>query len=159
MVLVAERISDGSMLRLIRMWLKAPVMEQDEDGTKRHIGGGKGNRQGTPQGGVISPLLSNIYLHLIDRIWQRRQLQQQLGARIVRYADDIVILCRQGTKRPMAALQDMLGRMDLRLNETQDPSGQRPPRDVQLPRLRDWVMEESQERQDLYPGSALQGIR
>jgi hypothetical protein len=55
MIMVAERISDGSMLHLIRMWLKAPVMEEDEDGTKRYIGGGKGDRKGTPQGGVISP--------------------------------------------------------------------------------------------------------
>jgi retron-type reverse transcriptase len=88
MATVAERISDGAMLRLIRMWLKAPVMEMDKDGTKRNIGGGKGNRKGTPQGGVVSPLLANLYLHLLDRIWERRQLQQRIGARIVRYADD-----------------------------------------------------------------------
>lgn len=118
MVMVAERISDGSMLHLIKMWLRAPVMEEDKDGTKRHVGGGKGNRKGTPQGGVISPLLSNLYLHLVDRIWERRQLERQLGARIVRYADDIVILCRRGTERPMAVLQELLGRMDLLLNET-----------------------------------------
>ena len=118
MAMVAERISDGSMLHLIKMWLKAPVMEEDKDGTKRHIGGGKGNRKGTPQGGVISPLLSNLYLHLVDRIWERRQLERQLGARIVRYADDIVILCRKGTERPMAVLQELLGKMDLLLNET-----------------------------------------
>ncbi|MCK7513336.1 MAG: reverse transcriptase domain-containing protein [Desulfobacterales bacterium] len=57
MAMVAERICDGAMLHLIQMWLKAPVMEVDKDGTKRNIGGGKGNRKGTPQGGVISPLL------------------------------------------------------------------------------------------------------
>jgi len=117
MTMVAERISDGSMLHLIRMWLKAPVMEEDGDGTKRHIGGGKGNRKGTPQGGVISPLLANLYLHLVDRIWEKRQLQRKLGARMVRYADDIVILCRKGAERPMAILTEILGRMDLLLNE------------------------------------------
>ena len=116
MVLVAERISDGSMLHLIRLWLKAPIMEQDEDGTKRTIGGGRRNRQGTPQGGVISPLLANIYLHLVDRIWQHRGLQWRLGARIIRYADDIVILCRKGTRGPRAALEGLLERMDLQLN-------------------------------------------
>jgi group II intron reverse transcriptase/maturase len=116
MILVAERISDGSVLQLIRMWLKAPIMEEDADGKKRHIGGGKGNRKGTPQGGIISPLLANIYLHLLDRIWERRQLQQRLGARMVRYADDIVILCRNGTERPMAFLQWVLGKMELDLN-------------------------------------------
>lgn len=65
MTMVAERISDGEILRLIKMWLKAPVVEVDKDGTKRNIGGGKGNRKGTPQGGVISPLLANLYLHLL----------------------------------------------------------------------------------------------
>lgn len=116
MVLVAERISDGSMLHLIRLWLKAPIMEQDEDGTKRTIGGGRRNRQGTPQGGVISPLLANIYLHLVDRIWQHRGLQWRIGARIIRYADDIVILCRKGTRGPRTALEGLLERMDLQLN-------------------------------------------
>jgi len=67
MATVAERICDGAILHLIQLWLKAPVMEVDKDGTKRNIGGGKGNRQGTPQGGVISPLLSNLFLHLLDR--------------------------------------------------------------------------------------------
>ena len=88
MAVVAERICDGAILHLIQMWLKAPVMEVDKNGTKRNIGGGKGNRKGTPQGGVISPLLANLYLHILDRIWERRHLRQRLGARIVRYADD-----------------------------------------------------------------------
>jgi len=90
MAVVAERICDGAMLHLIQMWLKASVMEVDRDGKRRNIGGGKGNRKGTPQGGVISPLLANLYLHILDRIWERRGLQQRLGARIVRYADDSV---------------------------------------------------------------------
>jgi len=81
MATVAERICDGAILRLIRMWLKAPVVEEDEDGTKRYIGG-KGNRKGTPQGGVISPLLANLYLNLLDRIWERQQLEKRLGAHL-----------------------------------------------------------------------------
>lgn len=118
MKVVAERICDGEILRLIQMWLKAPVMEQDKDGTKRNIGGGKGNRTGTPQGGVISPLLSNLYLHILDRIWERNNLQQRLGARIVRYADDIVILCRRGkSDKAMAVLRQILERLELTLNE------------------------------------------
>lgn len=116
MTLVAERISDGQILHLLRMWLKAPVVEEDQDGTKRTVGGGKDNRLGTPQGGVISPLLANLYLHLLDRIWERRRLQQRLGARIVRYADDIVILCRRGHERPLAVLKQILERMELILN-------------------------------------------
>jgi hypothetical protein len=117
MTMVAERICDGALLHLIQMWLKASVMEVDRDGTKRNIGGGKGNRKGTPQGGVISPLLSNRFLHLLDRIWERRGLQQRIGARIVRYADDIVVLCRKGTDEPMAVLRRTLERMGLSLNE------------------------------------------
>jgi group II intron reverse transcriptase/maturase len=117
MTMVAERICDGALLHLIQMWLKASVMEVDKDGTKRNIGGGKGNRKGTPQGGVISPLLSNLFLHLLDRVWERRGLQQRLGARIVRYADDIVVLCRKGTEQPMAVLRQILERMGLSLNE------------------------------------------
>ena len=117
MTMVAERICDGALLHLIQMWLKAPVMEVDADGTKRNIGGGQGNRKGTPQGGVISPLLSNLFLHLLDRIWERRGLQKRLGARIVRYADDVVVLCRQGTAEPMAVMRQILERMGLSLNE------------------------------------------
>jgi group II intron reverse transcriptase/maturase len=117
MTMVAERISDGAMLHLIQMWLKAPIMAEDEDGTKRNIGGGKSNRKGTPQGGVISPLLSNLYLHLLDRIWERGQLQQRIGARIVRYADDMVVLCSKGSEQPMTVLRQVLGRMGLALNE------------------------------------------
>ncbi len=119
MAVVGERISDGEILRLIQMWLKAPIMEVDRDGTKRNIGGGKGNNRGTPQGGVISPLLSNLYLHLLDRIWERNKLQQRLGARIVRYADDIVILCRRNRSgRAMVVLRQILDRLELTLNET-----------------------------------------
>jgi group II intron reverse transcriptase/maturase len=118
MIMVAERICDGAMLRLIQMWLKAPVIEVDKDGTKRTIGGGKGNRKGTPQGGVISPLLSNLFLHLLDRIWERRDLKWNIGARIIRYADDIVVLCRKSTDSAMVVLRQVLERMGLKLNES-----------------------------------------
>jgi RNA-directed DNA polymerase len=98
MAVVAERISDGAILHLIQMWLKAPVVEVDRNGTKRNVGGGKGSRKGTPQGGVISPLLANLYLHILDRIWERGGLQQRLGARIVRYADDSAPRRRTGVR-------------------------------------------------------------
>ena len=114
MAVVAERICDGAILHLIQMWLKAPVMEEDKDGMKRNIGGGKGNCKGRPQGGVISPLLANLYLHILDRIWERRQLR----ARIVRYADDIVILCRRKkSDKAMTVLRQKLERLGLTLNE------------------------------------------
>ena len=99
------------------MWLKAPVMEVDKDGTKRNIGGGKANTKGTPQGGVISPLLANLYLHLLDRIWDKKQLQKQLERALVRYADDFVVLCRKGTEQPMVVVRRVLERLGLVLNE------------------------------------------
>jgi group II intron reverse transcriptase/maturase len=115
---VAERISDGGILHLIKLWLKAPVVEEGEDGKKRNVGGGKANRQGTPQGGVLSPLLANLYLHLMDRIWKKYELDVKLGARVVRYADDFVVLCRKGTKRAMEVIQRTLTRLGLTLSPT-----------------------------------------
>lgn len=118
LAVVAERIVDGAILHLIKLWLKAPVIGEDEDGTRKTVGGGKANSQGTPQGGVISPLLANCYLHLLDRIWARHQLRNKLQARIVRYADDFVVLCRGGVEAPLALIRGVLHRLDLTLNET-----------------------------------------
>jgi len=100
------------------MWLKAPIIEVGKDGKKRNIGGGKGSTKGTPQGGVISPLLANIYLHLMDRTWKNRKLTTQLGARIVRYVDDFVVLCRRGTGQPFEKVKHLISRLGLTLNET-----------------------------------------
>ena len=118
LAVVAERIVDGAILHLIKLWLKAPVIGEDEDGTRKNVGGGKANGKGTPQGGVISPLLSNCYLHLLDRIWDRHQLQKKLQARIVRYADDFVVLCKGKVDAPLAVLRNVLDRLELSLNES-----------------------------------------
>ncbi len=90
---VAERIVDRSLLSLLKQWLKAKIIKVDNKGTKTLIGGGKKARKGTPQGGVISPLLANIYLNILDRIWERHELAKTQQARLVRYADDMVIMC------------------------------------------------------------------
>jgi RNA-directed DNA polymerase len=118
LAVVAERISDGAVLGLIKQWLKAAVVEEDEDGKRCNDGGGKGNRRGTPQGGVISPLLANLYLHLLDRIWERHGLEARYRARMVRYADDLVVCCAGDVEAPMQVLRQVLERLDLSLNET-----------------------------------------
>ena len=106
------------LIFIIKQWLKAPVIGEDKDGTRKNVGGGKANSLGTPQGGVISPLLANCYLHLLDRIWDKHQLRRKLQARIVRYADDFVVLCRGKVDAPLAAVRHVLERLDLTLNET-----------------------------------------
>jgi len=117
MAVVAERIVDGGILALIKQWLNAPVIGEDENGVKKTVGGGKANRKGTPQGGVISPLLANCYLHILDRIWQRRHLKGKLQAHLVRYADDFVVLCRKDVEEPLKVVRHVLERLDLSLNE------------------------------------------
>jgi RNA-directed DNA polymerase len=114
---VARRISDRKMLRLIKMWLKAPVEEADRAGTKR-LTGGKSSKQGTPQGGVISPLLANIYIHRLLRAWKKFGLESRLKARIINYADDLVIVCRGQAEEAVEWLRWIVERLGLRLNET-----------------------------------------
>ena len=73
------------------------------------------------QSGVISPLPANLYLHLLDRIWERHHLEEMLGARIVRYADDFVVLCKRGTERAMEIIKQVLDRLGLSLREELSP--------------------------------------
>ena len=88
---VRMRVTDGSVLKLIRMWLEAPIVEM-EKGKPPTV---KRNDKGTPQGGVISPLLANIYLHWFDTVFHRMGGPAQMAnARLVRYADDFVVLAR-----------------------------------------------------------------
>jgi group II intron reverse transcriptase/maturase len=110
--LVAKRVSDGSMLRLIKSWLRAPIVEEDRDTGRRKV---VPNRGGTPQGGVISPLLANLYLNDLDHAVNEKCEQQPT---MVRYADDLLILCKTGQG---AGLQTRLKRWlkarGLKLNE------------------------------------------
>jgi len=88
---LGRRIADRSVLALIRLWLRCPVVEEDDQG-RRHT---THPRQGTPQGGVISPLLANVYLHDFDRAFHGRGGPAQFAnARLIRYADDFVVLAR-----------------------------------------------------------------
>jgi RNA-directed DNA polymerase len=113
---VARRISDGKMLRLIKMWLKAPVEERDAEGRTVRTGG-RDSKVGTPQGGVISPLLANIYIHRLLRAWKKFDLESKLPARIINYADDLVIVCRGAAEGALEWLRWITGKLGLSLNE------------------------------------------
>jgi RNA-directed DNA polymerase len=92
---VARRIVDRDMLHLIKMWLKVPVEERDENGKPR-VSGGKNSTCGTPQGGVISPLLANLYMNRFLKYWRITGRGEMFQAQVVNYADDFVILSRRG---------------------------------------------------------------
>jgi RNA-directed DNA polymerase len=113
---VARRIADGRVLHLIKMWLQVPVEERDETG-KRRWTGGKQHKRGTPQGGVISPLLANLYLNRFLKHFRQCGKQQQWQAQIVAYADDFVILSRGHAAEAKQWAKAVLARMGLVLNE------------------------------------------
>jgi RNA-directed DNA polymerase len=113
---VARRISDGKMLHLLKMWLKTPVEETDERGNRRTSGGKKATR-GTPQGGVASPLMANIYMHRYIKAFRKYGLDRRYGAVLVNYADDFVVLCRHGAAEVLETTRRWMTGIGLALNE------------------------------------------
>lgn len=109
------RIADRSVLALIKMWLKAPVAEKTPTGRNPKLSYPK---KGTPQGGVISPLLANLYLHWFDRAFERSSGPSQWAwATLVRYADDFVILAKYQSQRLQTFVEDKIeGWLGLELN-------------------------------------------
>lgn len=108
------RVVDGSVLRLIRQWLKAPVMERGENGKGNKV---TRNDKGTPQGGVISPLLANLYLHWFEVVLLRELERGRIVAGLVRYADDFVILSSDlSTSLKEFVERKLEGWMGLRIN-------------------------------------------
>jgi RNA-directed DNA polymerase len=113
---VARRIVDRNILGLIKMWLKAPVEERGGDGTRR-MTGGKDNSCGTPQGGVISPLLANLYMNRFLKYWRRTGRTAAFLAHVVTYADDFVIVSRGHAAEALAWTKVVMGKLGLTLNE------------------------------------------
>lgn len=107
---VAERIEDKNILNLIRKWLKAGVMEEGKI---------RGNEIGTPQGGVISPLLANIYLHHLDKRWEEDEIEKKMGATLIRYADDFIVVSKYSEKWLYNKIKEIVEKeLKLKINES-----------------------------------------
>jgi RNA-directed DNA polymerase len=117
MLCLARRIVDPDMLRLIKQWLKAPVETTGQDG-RRRMQGGKASRNGVPQGGVISPLVANLYMNRFLKYWRQSGRGEAFQAHVINYADDFVILSRGRAAEALAWTDSVMARLGLTLNRT-----------------------------------------
>jgi group II intron reverse transcriptase/maturase len=115
---LARRIADGRVLKTMKRWMTAPVVER-VNGRAVQTAEARKNKRGTPQGGVVSPLLANLYFRRFLLAWQLHGHQQRLNAHIVNYADDFVICCPPGNaEEAMARMQALMTRLGLEVNRT-----------------------------------------
>ena len=116
---VSRRVADGTLLAVIKAWLTAPVVERSDRGGFTRSTEAKDRNRGTPQGGIISPLLANLYFRRFLLAWERFGHREQFQAHVVNYADDFVICCRPGNgAAAMAAMRQVMTRLGLTVNET-----------------------------------------
>ena len=114
---VSRRVSDGPLLHLIKMWLQAPVEEIDDRGRRHRRTLGKDRGRGCPQGAPISPLLANLYMRRFVLGWKVLGHERRLGAKVVNFADDLVICCRGTGEEALATLRRMMQQLKLPVNE------------------------------------------
>jgi RNA-directed DNA polymerase len=114
---LSRRIADGHMLSVIKHWLRVPVVERTEDG-KRHTTEAADKSRGVPQGGPLSPMLANLYFRRFILAWKQFGHESRLQARVVNYADDLVICCRPGMgQEAMEVFRSLMTRLGLTVNE------------------------------------------
>jgi RNA-directed DNA polymerase len=114
---IARRTVDRDVLHLIKMWLTVPVEERGANG-KTAISGGKWNKRGTPQAGVISPLLSNLYMNRFLKHWRLTGRSEAFSAKVVSYAHDFVILSRGHAHTALEWMTGVMTKLGLTVNET-----------------------------------------
>jgi group II intron reverse transcriptase/maturase len=115
---VARRIVDKGILHLIKMWLEAPVEEDDGAGGRKRTTRSKDDRRSIPQGAPISPLLANLYMRRFIAGWKKFGYEERFGAKVVNYADDLVICCQRGwADMAMSELRRMMKLLKLTINE------------------------------------------